>query len=221
MCPFCNVEMNRIGSNATKRDPFDVSSRILFESGSVYVCAGLSPLTFPYALIVTKRHFRSFANSDQGERRDVIKALQILLGSGFFRSGQLTVFEHGDVCPLPNTECLDHFHLHVMDGGLDIISAFLKEKPEAGKVSVSENHPLLLNENYFLIGNYTGGTEMEIFTTPNLSCGRQYFRRMIALEAGLQEWDWRKALNEPMTQRLIDSWAKISVKPKIDNAGIS
>lgn len=207
MCPFCNVKRRRPIA-PSERDPYAVSDRILFEYDTVYGCAGLSPLTFPYVLIVTKRHFRSFANTKAAERRDTISALQKLLKSGIFRSGQLTVFEHGDVCERPGSECLEHFHLHIMDGSIDLIEPFLEEKPDAKRVVVSEDIPLRIDENYFLVGTFDGQSQLEVRIAPNMSCGRQYFRRMVAHVADLPNWDWRMALNEQMTQRLLDDWAR-------------
>ncbi len=108
-----------------------------------------------------------------------------------FPSRKLTVFEHGGRSSSETTGCLEHCHLHILDGQFDLVDALIAIYPEAEEVTVSSTTNITSESSYLLAGVYEGST-VEGVMVHAPGCGSQFFRRTLAaLVHEEQEWNWR------------------------------
>ncbi|MEQ1830837.1 MAG: hypothetical protein ABL921_33120 [Pirellula sp.] len=160
----------------------------------------------PYVLISTFRHCLSLTELTPGELVDVSRAFNILLESKLFPSGKLTFFEHGGKSTTDSVSCIDHFHIHVIDGSIDLRRMFVLDYPEVVLVRASEFLDARHSSGYLLAGVFEGGEDIAALRIEKPSCGNQYFRRLLGNRVGSPNWNWRLDYNMSAVQRLRIAW---------------
>jgi hypothetical protein len=185
-CPFC---VDSVHPNAPGWIP--TQSRLLGTVGEISICAGLGAIVQPYVLAYPRLHILGISELAAHVRRDLIDVLDWCLETNLFPSRKLTVFEHGGRSSSETTGCLEHCHLHILDGQFDLVDALIAIYPEAEEVTVSSTTNITSESSYLLAGVYEGST-VEGVMVHAPGCGSQFFRRTLAaLVHEEQEWNWR------------------------------
>ena len=200
-CPFCRELANpRYGCVLLGEDwPFE--DRILAQEAEAFAIAGYGPQVFPYALVLTNRHISCLGQSSDGERASLLGCLDSLLELSVFSSGRLSVFEHGgrgkNAC-----SCLEHCHLHVIDGQYPAIEWLRDEEDVHRQVTLEVSAKFEAAEPYIFAGGYDGQTLDGIIAHPE-DRWPQYFRHVLASRLGHRRWDWREGMNRDYMVQLV------------------
>jgi hypothetical protein len=170
--------------------------------------AGLGALVFPYILFVTKRHITGIDMASVQELAELREMLDSCLGSKLFPSGRLSLFEHGGSGG-ESCSCVDHCHIHVVDGAFDLASLLSTARSAAVAWSVEFDEPgkFPVTAPYVWAGRYHQGSEnIEAFVHPAAGLGQQYFRRLLAAWIGTDHWNWRLSPEWDNIQKLVAAW---------------
>src|SRR4051812_7884210 len=122
-CPFCLEMADARYGRALLGDRWPFDDRVLLRANEAWAIAGIAPQVYPYVLIITRRHITSIAESDYQERKSILDLLDGLLELKLFASSELIVFEHGGKVG-NRCSCLEHCHLHIIDGAYPIVRWF-------------------------------------------------------------------------------------------------
>jgi hypothetical protein len=175
---------------------------VIYADDSVIAIPGLGPQVYPYVLVVTRRHFSGFADSTPSERQALLDALHALLSLGIYPSQSLCVFEHGG-CGGMTIGCIDHCHMHVVDGAFALHDALAARVVDVSPASLSATEVLRPADRYLFAGPFGGGRCITGVLTHVIPPSRQYFRQLLAAELGSDEWDWSLRMNEAWVLRLV------------------
>lgn len=189
-------------------DWHNVKSRHLESVEDVSLCAGLGAIVEPYAIAFTREHHIAAAELESMTRGHLLDALDSCLASGLFPSNSLCVFEHGGRSPENSTACLEHCHLHIVDGGFDLREGLVSAFPDAETVSISEGACFAADSGYLFTGIYKGDRTILGLLVRTPSCGSQFFRRLLAEQVGSISWNWRLSPSPEAAYRLRESWHK-------------
>ena len=200
LCVFCDEARDPSRALEFLPEEWPYRSRVLYVNEETFVVPGLGPQVYPYALVISRRHFTSFGLASRQERKCVLDSLRYLLALGVYPSGELQLFEHGG-CGLGGSACIEHFHLHVVDSAVRILQAFERKRGDAKRVVISEELALRGGEQYLFVGTFDGQGAIRGLKAEATGAGRQYFRREIARLTGGADWDWRWQLGGPLMLR--------------------
>jgi hypothetical protein len=184
-----------------------VETRLLSATGEILMCAGLGAIVEPYVVAYTRRHFLAIADLDTSTRRDLIDAFDLCLESKLFPSGFLSVFEHGGRSDGSTTACLEHCHMHIIDGQFDLREQMLSAFPEAETVSISEDESIASESSYLFAGIYRGEGVTSGRMVHSPGCGSQFFRRLLATQVNEAEWNWRLWPKPEAARALCERWS--------------
>ena len=198
-CVFCAElkEPSRFGSYYPTKWPYE--DRIIWRGRHAWCVPGYGPQVFPYILLLTQRHVRSCSEVSGTEREDVFRCLEFLRTSGIYPSFGLTVFEHGGCDPLES--CMEHFHLHVVDGSIDLARFVAPLNAEAREIRALSSFNL--EGRYLLVGYYRGEGRIDARVVSGYRSASQFFRRALAALNGSIEWDWRTGMNPDLMLRVL------------------
>lgn len=206
-CPFC---LNRRPtSTANPLQWILVESRLLGSVGNIVLCAGLGAIVEPYVIAFTREHILSTAELPSSGRRDLLAALDVCLRSRLFSSGSLCVFEHGGRSAETVTGCLEHCHIHVVDGQFDLRTELVSEYADAKEARLSETDQLSADGGYLFTGIYQGDGRLGGLLVEAPGCGSQFFRRLLATKVRTLDWNWRLAPKPQAAARLCSQWSYI------------
>lgn len=204
-CPFCDTENIALAFEPATAW-YRVRSRLLSTTGSVSLCAGLGAIAEPYIIAFTHDHFKRVVELQGKLRSDLFDALDECLASGFFPSHSLCVFEHGGGSSSGGAACVEHCHLHIVDGRYDLRGELATHFPNASEVEMNENDRYDFEPGYLLAGIYTGNRVIHTLKAERPNCGSQFFRRMLADKVGSITWNWRTHPTPEATARLCVRW---------------
>jgi len=208
-CPFCLGQIEpHPRLELVKGEQISVHERILECGATSYLAAGLGALVYPYVLFITKRHITGFAEANHAERLEFFEMLDHCLAVGLFPSKSLCVFEHGG-SGLESCSCVDHCHIHIVDGAFDMAKLLAASKPAAvpwviDKSTLSVPHvptPYLWAAKYI-----QGESKIEGIALAAKGHGQQYFRRLLAAWIRGDQWDWRLFPRWDNIIKLINNW---------------
>jgi diadenosine tetraphosphate (Ap4A) HIT family hydrolase len=200
-CVFCN----EAASPATALTFLDASwpfaDRLIWSGTFGFGIPGYGPQVYPYVLFVTRRHHMSLATTSPAERREFIEFLNDVARK-LMPSGEVEVFEHGGCGSDETNGCLDHCHVHVIDGRYALLDEFVGA--EIGNdVYLSEDTTIKERGPYLFCGRL--GVEGGIcgYVSSPGTRERQYFRRMLAHKIGSERWNWRENMNPHFMERVV------------------
>ncbi|MDB6112877.1 MAG: hypothetical protein JWR69_4627 [Pedosphaera sp.] len=193
-CPFClGPDLRDISVADVAEEHNAVRRRVLEVFPQSLLLAALGPVVSPYLLFVPRRHIGGIREATATEWEELFLALSICLEKKVFPSGTLTIFEHG-VRSDGGCSCVDHCHLHIVDGRFDLNSLIEKALPSPksfliGRKGFEVDSP---PADYIWAGHYTSESR-DIVVKASSAEGRgpQYFRRVLAALAKTDQWDWR------------------------------
>lgn len=203
MCPFCFESQNPPYAKAFLGASWPYPDRIIFSDPDVFVVPGYGPQVFPYLLLISRRHFTSFADARPTERIAVLNALRYIKSLPLFSSSAICVFEHGG-CSDETHSCISHFHLHLIKDEIDLESE-LRSEFEARRFEISGIHALDVGGPYLLAGRFDGRDTINGFIAACPTRQAQYFRKKIAEITNQRIWDWRTGMNREMMLRAMNS----------------
>jgi hypothetical protein len=206
-CPFCS-DTARFSAEVPEIDWRRISRRLLESVGEVSLCAGLGAIVEPYALAFTHEHFTSISALERKVRHDLFDALDVCLGSACFESNSLCVFEHGGRSSSHVTACLEHCHLHIVDGKFDLREQLLAVFPEAEAIEIGEEGAFSSEPGYLFAGVYSGRRTISGLVVEEPGCGSQFFRRLLAAQRAEEEWNWRLHPKPEAAYRLCQRWRR-------------
>lgn len=195
MCEFCLEILHPEYINLILPRPWPYKGRVLLSNDEFIAVPGLGPQVFPYVLVISRRHFVSLTASSAAERAALFLILSQLLDIGLFPSRKLCLFEHGGCCSKAFSGCIDHFHLHVIDGKFDLSSP-LCEDYETANVTVTPAGAFDPSSGrYLFTGFFCGGNVIKGWVAQPAEHESQYFRRRLADVLGDRWWNWRTGMN--------------------------
>jgi len=198
-CPFCSELMDpSLFCRVQQGWPF--ASRIVHLNRRAFVIPGIGPQVYPYLLVLTRRHKFSLASTTRDERHDLVASLDWLRQTGIYPSPTLTVFEHGGCGGNDSASCVDHAHLHVVDGRFGIQTLFAAYAATTS-VAFGAETPLPQMERYVFAGSYDGSGVIR----GELAEGvfpKQFCRRLLATIVG-GPWNWRLKMHEEWVLRTV------------------
>lgn len=208
-CPFCGTssptlllepseEWTRIGPRIL---PFPGAS-------SIALCAGLGAIAEPYILAYSREHYTSIAELSSTSQQDLIHALDACLASGLFASQTLAVFEHGGTNAENGSTCLEHCHLHIVDGQYDLREDLRRYYPEATATVFNVGSVWPHSPGYLFAGLYQAGGSISGMLVSRPGCGSQFLRQLWASKAGSVSWNWRTVPNPAAAFSLCEAWKR-------------
>lgn len=200
ICPFCRELQQPSYGCALLGEDWPFKDRLLAQSPDAFAIAGYGPQVFPYALVVTNRHIVSLTATSASERKSILQCLDALRTLPALIGKSVSVFEHGGSGP-GSCACLEHCHLHVIDGRYPIMEWLLEEEI-CRSVSFSATQMFEIEEPYVFAGRYSGGEIQGAVAKPEVRMS-QYFRHMLALRLGERAWDWRMGMNMAFIRKLV------------------
>ena len=206
-CPFCDTES--FSAIPEGMEWIRIPRRVLAKHGKIVLCAGLGALAEPYVLAFSEEHYTSAAEFSPALNNDLLDALDECLGTGLFRTGSLCVFEHGggvDATENTSITCLEHCHLHIVDGAHDLQKELALLHPAAENAILDASGSFGMRSGYLFAGTYHGNRRLVGTLVNRPSCGSQFLRRLLAEKVGAQQWNWRLAYNGEAALRLCASW---------------
>ena len=204
-CPFC-LEVESPSYALQFLDvhwPF--ADRILYSNDLAIAIAGYGPQVEPYALVIPKRHLLSIAETNCIEREAILDCLDALRSLAVFSTGTLSIFEHGDCGGNQQHSCIEHCHLHVLDGGIPIINWFREERSTCRETFFNAESVWSMDKPYLLAGEYTGNRMVSGIIDSVGSDRSQFFRRLIARHLHQTEWNWRTGMNPNYMRELVSA----------------
>jgi diadenosine tetraphosphate (Ap4A) HIT family hydrolase len=203
-CPFClELETPAYALNFLEHWPF--ADRILFTTDLATAIAGYGPQVRSYALIIPHRHLRSVAETSREERESLMDCLDALRSLESYPSGVLTVFEHGDCGSRQHHSCIEHCHLHVMDGSIRMADWLREECRGCEEAVLSSPSVWRADSGYLWAGTYTGDRRAIGLMSRSGSDRSQFFRRLIARRMGHAKWNWREGMNPSYMRELVSA----------------
>lgn len=206
-CPFCGTESPPLWADEADEAWRNLRKRTLAVAGEVTLCAGLGAIAEPYVLAYTREHHLALSATSNKELSDLFDALDLCLGSGMFPSGSLSVFEHGGGSAQNATGCLEHCHLHIIDGAHDLRLGLKQTYPDSIPVRMSESDNLPHSAGYLFTGRYEGGRVLDGQVAHVTSCGSQFFRRLLAAQMGRLDWNWRLSPKPEAAMKVCREWS--------------
>ena len=201
-CPFCLELAHPPYARALLGDSWPFADRLLFASDDAVALAGYGPQVFPYALVLTRRHIVSTAETHAREREALLQCLSYLYGLKAFPGKSLTVFEHGGV-DSDRCGCLEHCHLHVIDGRYDAVAWLRDDEPDCREVCLSVTERWQVQGRYIFAGVYADNHEVRGVLAQPDDVPRQYFRQLLARQLGERCWNWREGMNHDFIEALV------------------
>jgi hypothetical protein len=162
-------------------------------------------------LAYPRHHVLGISELVENARRDLLEALDACLATKLFPSGVLSVFEHGGRSSDETTACLEHCHLHIVDGIFDLVGALARIYPEAEEAIVGVNESITSESSYLFAGTYErGAINGVIVHAPG--CGSQFFRRTLAALVSEEKWNWRVFPRPEAAVALLNAWSEKKTK---------
>ncbi len=202
-CPFCLELENPSYALNFLCPSWPYPDRILVSADHAVALAGYGPQVNRYALVITRRHLQSIAETSCEERADILDCLDQLLALDVFPSRSLSVFEHGDCGGRQHHSCLEHCHIHVVDGALPISTWLREECPDCKEAALSTESVWSNDRPYLWAGTYAGDGRVNGLVNVDGFDRSQFFRRLIARRLGQASWNWREGMNSNYMREMV------------------
>lgn len=204
-CCFC-AELKGFRNQEFGRLYPEIRSRVVWRNQSFAIIPSIGQIVPGYLLLVPFQHVCSFGELDVENRKvaeDLIKSLWNLLALSF---AEPVVFEHGNRPSAEEGGCgITHAHIHFVP-----VPSRLKRLPSMEGLQWDSLPPSGYIE---ILGKITsdGGAYLfyedqlgDKYASPVNSIPSQFFRRWLAEELHVSNWDWRLAGYEPNLVHTLD-----------------
>lgn len=192
-CIFC--QENRFHNNF--KVGFSLSESLVYENEYIFITPDLCPLVPGHLLIVSQKHYNSFAGAPIEVQNALQKAMEYIYSNLHYR--KITWFEHGAVFPGKGGASIDHAHLHVLPYNFPIQKEVEADNKYSQKLQFSKDifYDLAEKQPYLWISN--GFDSSNLYYVDNLP--RQYLRDIVMRLQGSRVYNWENSFMEEASIR--------------------
>jgi diadenosine tetraphosphate (Ap4A) HIT family hydrolase len=199
-CLFC--EKKRFSLN--KSIELAGEESIIYEDENVFITPDIAPLLQGHFLIVTKKHWNSFGNTDNDTYVSIEKAKEFISKKILYNDIVL-FFEHGTVKKNMGGSSIDHAHLHAVPKipqiNLDTIDSYVKESRLVSHDKIMANQKLLKQLFYKKQSYIYYEITHEKWVYPVGFLPSQFLRMMFAPYMSFS-YDWKTSYNTDESKKL-------------------
>ena len=197
-CVFCEEERFKLN----RKIGLPTEDSILYSDDNIFVTPDLCPLCVGHLLIISKKHYNSFACSTTNELNSLIKAVSYLAKT--VPNGEFTVFEHGSVINGLGGSSVNHAHMHFLPYKIDDLVDIIEDEQKKtfyNIINFEEFQNLSLQyQPYLYVFDMQTHKILEVDRVDS-----QYLRRIVSIKTNVG-YNWK--LNYPLPeskQRFIDT----------------
>ena len=167
------------------------SAKILAETDSLVLIRDISPIVEGHSLVVTKKHYVSFAQAPQCVWTEMVMMKKQL--SALFQpfSNAPFFFEHGSCSDSSfSASCIAHAHIHVIPTSplpLSCLEQFSTQPLQLQPIEMVES---ILNDEHDYLYYENSESQGCVITKPIMPLPRQLIRMVVARQHGILQWDW-------------------------------
>lgn len=191
-CVFCREQNESRNTNFAKLYP-DLDSRNIIESDNLAIFPCIGQLTDKHCLIVTKRHFNTFAQASNSGKisSDEIQELILNFAKQYMSNTEhLLCFEHGALCEEVGGCGIYHAHIHLIPIKDKISISSLYNFSGAPMDSLAASLAALdPNKSYIMAGLFD--LNKIYIEERKIPLASQYLRKQLAGILNVDNWDWR------------------------------
>jgi diadenosine tetraphosphate (Ap4A) HIT family hydrolase len=195
-CELCEEFATRICPALSRSQ-----SRFLYESSEFLVFPSLGSLAEGHLLLCPRVHVPSCAGLDDHQLRKLQKLLSTVTRIVGHHYAAPVVFEHGmATCWRRAGGCIDHAHLHVVPGPINLLSV-LKEHFQTEGLPRWLDLGSWKDRPYLLVQSPDGPAQ--VCEAPDY-LPSQFLRRHAANELGIPElWDWHNHVGAELIEKTL------------------
>lgn len=192
-CIFC--QGNRFSNNF--KLGFTISESLIYENEYIFITPDLSPLVSGHLLIISQKHYNSFAESPKEVKDALQRAIEYIHHNLHY--DEITWFEHGAVIPGKGGASIDHAHLHVLPYNIPVHKVVEVDNKFSEKICFSKDTFYMLpkQQPYLWISN--GLASSNLYLVDNLPS--QYLRKIVMNLQGITEYNWKNVYMDEETMR--------------------
>lgn len=182
----------------------DPPSRVILDTENLSLIADISPLALGHLLLVSKRHYYSFAEVIADHGREVAELQQAFHGQYEQTFGAPLVFEHGSTEDMESAACVTHAHWHYLPLDAEMVDRILIRdglKPTSLSGISDLARMRALNTSYY----YRAAGHTHFLYGVGESKRRQYFRSVAGEILGIPdpEWDWAVVVRKDILRETV------------------
>ncbi|MBY5967268.1 hypothetical protein [Halomonas denitrificans] len=207
-CSLCDELQKKIGNVPEEyRELVSFGKNVIFESGGVFLIPSFGPLNHSHSMIVTGKHFNSFAQlpeADMKSARALIDDLQKRYFEGygkrlvFFESGAGSVISHSG-------ECISHAHIHCVEENLEFEKRLFDE---VGFFNLNAVPKYSLDDEFGYVW-YRAADGVEYAKNKPL-LPSQFLRYLYMQYTSTPEkWNWRRNLNVEGVEMVLERYKTV------------
>lgn len=199
---FCQELSGADETSFTRTYNGEPASRIICRSDNLTLMADLSPLCIGHLLLVSNRHYYSFAEvcrEHSDEVSEVTEQVSRLYAATF---GEPLILEHGSSPDIAGSACISHAHWHILPVAVESVISRMDEDglEHIDLDNLSELAAIADNQvPYFYVANrvyhrvYGIGRKMR----------QQYLRSLVGAILGIPDpqWDWALVIRKEYLRR--------------------
>jgi diadenosine tetraphosphate (Ap4A) HIT family hydrolase len=167
--------------------PEEVDSEFLLETDNFVVVADVAPVVEGHCLVVSRRHCGSMARMGAAGLAELVQLVDVVEGVLGEPYGPCCAFEHGSGDRRDTASCIEHAHMHIapysgdLRGWSQYRDSFVSVPGLHSLNSVEGNLPYL----------FTRSADRNVWLSMRQRVERQHWRRVLAVAAGVDLYDWR------------------------------
>ncbi len=198
-CEFCWPSMERADSIQNK-------NRTISETSLVRLVSDIAPINIGHALIVPKKHWKSFLSINYAERHAIQKSFESWWSNYSITYPASLWAEHGTGNLESKGPCIEHAHIHLLPHNIQTFydQVLFDQIGDFSEISMEDFWGLRTDDSYFVLGN---GTKALVCVNPVMPY-RQYVRSIIGRIEKMSnqaEWDWVLQANPENVRRTVES----------------
>lgn len=198
-CCFCEEYTNSLNNeyyNILGRK-IGVTSRIIAETENWYAVPTIGCIIIGYVILICKKHYYSLANLESELYAEML-VLKKQIEKNLFEKLNMSclAFEHGITkLGYSGANSVEHVHLHIVPYRTTVWHEFCKKNKMDGFERIEGYEALFekwqdnFPKSYLLFQDINN----KIYYNPDAAqIPSQFFRKCLAEQAGVEQWDWKK-----------------------------
>ncbi len=191
-----------VGRDKSLRPQYDIP---VFETNSFVVMPSLGSLVAGWLLVIPRRRIPNLSHLNIHEREELRSLVSRVDGYLQHFPGTVFRFEHGGAYGSLTSCGVDQAHLHLVPLQFDLIDIAVRRPDIHWSVARDRNFlaPSCSDKEYFSAFSGDGRVAVGLPEAPQ----SQWFRRLIAKELSLEQWDYRAAPRMTTMQETLTAFA--------------